>query len=346
MEKQEFDSLFEKFVNGTCSAAERETVDSWFEVLPDDENYMADPMAAKARVWHKISAKTKTTNIVKELSLWSTLGKIAAVLVVGCAVSIYFLWPNDSSGEQVISQSESRDKNVISNNETTPCQVKLADSSEVRLESNSHLRIISMKGERRVVSLEGTAFFKVVRDPKRPFYVRTKNLVTRVLGTSFTVIALPGHKEEVVQVKTGKVAVFANTKKLKMSNAVTITPNHQVHFDGVVGKLTRSLVEAPAIIKSELSPLNETPVKKNSPFVMEFDEKPVAEIVETLKKIYGVNIIYNKEKLSRCLLTTTLKEENLYTRLEIICKAMGASYVVEGTTIEVMGGICRKELTN
>jgi len=342
MGKSEFDDLFEKFVKGTCTEEERKTAESWFDALPDAENYIADPISAKARVWNKISAKTKTVKGNKNLRL-SIIWKMAAVLAVGCAAATYFLYPRYINSEGRVSQHGNHDKNIFSNSETMPRQVKLDDGSEVRLEPNSILKIVSMTADKRAVYLEGTAFFNVVRNPQRPFYVHTKSLVTKVLGTSFTVIALPAQKEEVVQVKTGKVAVFANSKELKMMNAVTITPNHQVKFDGVMGKLTKSLVEAPAIIKGDFTQSSGASAVKTEPFIMEFEERPVSEILEALKDVYGVNIVYDKQKLFGCYLTTTLSDENLYTRLEIICKAMGGTYVVEGTAIEVIGASCRKE---
>lgn len=335
MGKSEFDNLFEKFVKGTCTEEERKIVESWFDVLPE-KNFIADPISAKARVWSKISAQTK---VEKEFSLWLTLGKIAAVFVLGCAVATYFLLPGKGVKEQLISQ-----KDIINNEGASPRWVKLDDGSEVTLEPQSKLRIMSMTAkDKRVVYLEGTAFFKVTRNANRPFYVHTKNLITKVLGTSFTIIASPSQKEEVVQVKTGKVAVFANTKELKMVNAVIITPNHQVKFDKSMGKLTKSIVEAPSVVENDLLQTTKATVKNELPFVMEFEERPVSEILEALKKVYGVNIIYNKELLSSCFLTTTLEDENLYTRLEIICKAIGVTYVVEGTTIEVIGANCLKK---
>ena len=56
--------------------------------------------------------------------------------------------------------------------------------------------------------LNGEAFFEVVKNPKKPFLVFTKDIVTKVLGTSFTVKAFDGDKEVKVMVKTGKVNVI------------------------------------------------------------------------------------------------------------------------------------------
>src|SRR6218665_1600089 len=339
MGKSEFDGLFKKFVNGACTEEERKMAELRLGALPDLTPPPPPPPGA-GRGRKKRANKKKNVKNLRSSIIW----KIAATLAAG-SVAIYFLYPR-YIGEGRVSQHENHDKNIISNGEAIPRQVKLDDGSEVRLEPNSILKIVSMAADKRAVCLEGTAFFNVVRNPQRPFYVHTKNLVAKALGTSFTVIASPYQKEEAVQVKTGKVAVFANSKELKPANALIVAPNCQGKFDEEMRKLTKSLVEAPAINKSDLTQSSGASAVKTEPFIMEFEERPVSEILEAPKEVYGVNIMYDKQRLSACFLTTALRDENLYTRLEIICKAMGGRYVVEGTSIEVTGANCRNKKNN
>lgn len=67
-------------------------------------------------------------------------------------------------------------------------KVVLSDGTEVFLNSDSRLAYPTVfKGKERVVSLEGEAYFKVTKDAKHPFIVKSGNLQVRVLGTEFNV---------------------------------------------------------------------------------------------------------------------------------------------------------------
>lgn len=65
--------------------------------------------------------------------------------------------------------------------------VDLEDGSTVMLSAASAIAVSFSGGERRVVLLEGEAFFQVRRDPSRPFRVLSGPVQTTVLGTVFDV---------------------------------------------------------------------------------------------------------------------------------------------------------------
>lgn len=67
-------------------------------------------------------------------------------------------------------------------------KITLSDGTEVWLNAESTLYYpVNFVGEERMVELEGEAYFKVAKDEKHPFIVKTKNITTRVLGTSFNI---------------------------------------------------------------------------------------------------------------------------------------------------------------
>ena len=65
-------------------------------------------------------------------------------------------------------------------------------------------------GDERIVTLEGEAYFKVAKDPERPFIVKTKTVQTRVLGTEFNIRSYTPEDTHVVLIN-GKVEI-SNTK--------------------------------------------------------------------------------------------------------------------------------------
>ena len=87
-------------------------------------------------------------------------------------------------------------------------QVVLSDGTEVWMNSGSRLSYPSnfMADNRRIVHLEGEAYFKVAPDAQRPFVVMADKVATHVLGTEFNVKAYQGSETHVTLVK-GSVKV-------------------------------------------------------------------------------------------------------------------------------------------
>ncbi|WP_371441488.1 FecR domain-containing protein [Methylosinus sp. R-45379] len=88
-------------------------------------------------------------------------------------------------------------------------QATLEDGSRVELDARSALAVRYSAGQRRVVLLDGEAWFDVAPDPARPFVVEAAGGTTTALGTAFDV-ALEGGKARVtvtshrVRVSTGR----------------------------------------------------------------------------------------------------------------------------------------------
>lgn len=221
----------------------------------------------------------------------------------------------------------------VINTSNEPMLVGLSDGSSVTLEKNSRLSYSKdFTGVEREVFLSGEAFFDVTKNPAKPFVVYANELVTKVLGTSFSIKAFEEDQRVIVSVKTGKVSVFANKSKTTESLAakgVTLIPNQRAIFSRTKETLSRTLVEQPQIVisKEELTHFT-------------FTNAPVASIFEALKKAYGVEIRYDEEVLSGCRLTTSLSNETLYERLDVICEAIDATYKVIEDQVVIAGKRC------
>ena len=51
-----------------------------------------------------------------------------------------------------------------------------------------------------------------------------------------------------------------------------------------------------------------------------------AKTLQELEAQYGVTIHYNEELLASCIITTSLGNESLRNKLDIICQTIGATY--------------------
>ena len=228
-------------------------------------------------------------------------------------------------------------------NDTPNCfTVTLPDSSTVILYPHSSISYNEdfEKGQKREVYLSGEAFFDVTKNPDRPFFVYANELITKVLGTSFTIKAFDCDKEVEVAVKTGKVSVFTRTDenaKLNESNSelggVIITPNQKILFSREEIRIKKSLVESPEIIASAVLPAP----------MLKFQDTSVSQIFDNLEQTYGIDIVYDEELLGNCLLTASFSNENLYDKIDLICKGIEANFEVVDARVVISGRGCHQE---
>jgi ferric-dicitrate binding protein FerR (iron transport regulator) len=90
----------------------------------------------------------------------------------------------------------------------TQSRITLLDGSVVTLKDGSRLNLKNnFSGNTREITLEGEAFFEIAHNPKKPFIIHTGSVKTTVLGTSFSIKAIPGETSITVAVTEGKVKV-------------------------------------------------------------------------------------------------------------------------------------------
>ncbi len=108
-------------------------------------------------------------------------------------------------------------------------KVTLSDGTEVWLNADSRLSFpAKFTGEKRQVELVGEAYFKVTKDARHPFFVKSGNVYTKVLGTEFNFRSYGNAAPEVALVK-GCVQVndVASNRSVKLApgQAATIESN-------------------------------------------------------------------------------------------------------------------------
>ncbi|MCE7073252.1 FecR domain-containing protein [Dyadobacter sp. CY327] len=266
--------------------------------------------------------------------------RMSVILVaLTCFVVLFYFYSKSSKPQ--ISQQTLQDKQdekwvEVRNDQTAIKVVSLPDGSSVKLSPQSKINYpaVFVKNERKVL-LNGEAFFEVVKNPESPFKVYTNDVVTTVLGTSFTVKAFDQDKDVRVVVKTGRVTVAANPPQNKTpqpeKNELVLLPNQQVVYHRDDQKMKRSLIENPA----QIGPADIT--SQN----LIFDNAPVAKVFESLQKRYEVQIIYDADLMAGCELTAELGQEPLFEKLGMICKAIQARYEVIDGQIVIHGSACK-----
>ena len=343
MDRIAFRELLIRYSNGTATAEEKSMIDHWYELLYDNKLpalKQAELDNIEQEMWaHIEKAGNLTEPIVvyrsKRMKRLYYFG--AAAIIIGLVISGWLVFFNVAS---TISYETSRKKKQLMesvNSTTIPQRINLEDGSYILLKPASRVAYAKHFGaDKREVYLEGDAFFQVAKNATRPFYVYTNELVTKVLGTSFDVRAFPHDNTIQVMVHTGKVTVYkrkneASEQELARVNATIITPNQQVLFNRQQASITRSITTQPQVIN--------TPVyKNNTPFV--FTDAPASEVLMALQKAYGINIIFDEELLRHCSFTGAFTNESFFERIDLLCKAIEATYEQTDGQVIITGSNC------
>ena len=215
----------------------------------------------------------------------------------------------------------------------------LPDSSTAVLAKGSKLYYSphSTPGSRREVYLEGEAFFEIKKDPSRPFYVYTGNIVTKVLGTSFRIRAWSSDLRTTVAVRTGKVSVYreedfnARISGGNESGGIVLTPNQEIVYDRQDHRLSKTLSDNPQRLVDAGSRAEDTS--------MVFKGTSVSRVFHRLEDVYGIPILFDQEAVSSCTFFATLGNESFYEKLNMLCKAINATYeVIDGNIVVTAPG--------
>jgi len=207
----------------------------------------------------------------------------------------------------------------------------LSDGSVVILKPKSALSYHEeFHGPNREVFLSGEAFFDVKKNPASPFLVHTGNVITKVLGTSFTIRAYPGVNEFKVLVNTGKVRVFtmkpapAAEAGINAVAGVTLMPDEQAMLLPNGSGFRKTVIAAVPM----LSP-------QKAARVFAFKDTPLPQIIARLEEAYGVKIDYDRSKYADARITASLSELPLTDKIRAICTAIDASYVFSTEGIKI-----------
>lgn len=197
-------------------------------------------------------------------------------------------------------------------------KVVLCDGTEVWLNANSNFVYpTAFVGNERVVTLEGEAYFKVAKDAKRPFIVKTPNIQTRVLGTEFNIRSYTSDDTHVVLIN-GKVEV-SNAQ----GGAYTrLYPGEDAHLQSD-GNFFLTEVDLDAYV-----------YWKDGYFY--FDDMTLKDIMQNLGRWYNVNIEFrNKEAMNYKMHFVSDRTKDLAHTVSLLNRMKKVTVTLQGNTLTV-----------
>lgn len=285
---------------GDLTDSQKAVLDKWLSLEGSKEKY-----EALKRVWnqtvsnpeifdpHKAYGKLqrRKSNVWKQLAIAAST---AAILAVG--FTLYNLYTPEPSFTQTYACV------------TGKSSVILPDGTNVVLHKGATLSYdTSFSKNNRRVSLDGEAYFDVVKDAESTFTVSVDDVDIAVYGTTFNV--MEDSESVIVSLVEGSVDVMT-----KSGSRCALKPGHSAIFEKQTGNLTDrkdDVTFAACWAQDRLT----------------FTQASLGEVCCYISKWYGVEIVIPDDLKSSCSYTFTIREEPIDQILDIMSRINPIKYI-------------------
>lgn len=279
--------LIDRFLKNECSPEEHRIVSEYLEAHPEElERHLPENEFVEATgqgEWDRQRSEDAYRSIQKKLTkkvapirrLKVALAAASVILVIG----MVWLFSRDTGKgqptaipkaiEAPLADVWEHKKNMTASTQT----ILLNDGSTIDLAPNSEVEY-----RQRTVHLQGEALFSVAKDKTRPFTVKSGDLTTTVLGTSFSVKAYDKEPTIKVHLFTGRVAVNSNN----------LLPGEELIYDKQ--QMTARIVR-PTRNNMAVNTLKKGTTTKQPDWYM-FGGQPLTQVFDQLSDYYGIDINY------------------------------------------------------
>jgi ferric-dicitrate binding protein FerR (iron transport regulator) len=286
------DQQIASFLSGNSSSSEMEELQNWQTQSASNRNIFDNA----SRIWEnaplpltksviehdKITVKGQ---IITQMSLLRNHDRIvlkflriAAILIGPVMLAIGWYIGSHNSSEKIITW----------NSVTAPrkhiAMCTMADGTEVWLNAGSTISYPTTDSPgKREVKLNGEGYFKVAKNTKKPFFVITKEVNVKVLGTSFNIKAYSEEETITTTLEEGSVELFT----IKSGNTPDLLhPGEQATYHISDGKNMIAQVDAARFS-----------AWRNDKFL--FKDADLKTIITELERLYDIKIHIVNPKLEK-----------------------------------------------
>jgi ferric-dicitrate binding protein FerR (iron transport regulator) len=225
-------------------------------------------------------------------------------------------------------------------------RVVLPDGSSVNLNSGSDLMYSSLSFDSisRSVSLIGEGFFSITKDIERPFYVNTRGIKLKVLGTTFNVKAYPDDNTEEATLVSGKVEIFASSDKTESGKPIVLKPNQIAIFDkskNSFESINKTHSTNDQIVPAKLKTINSQTFLKTEQTIgwkenrLIFDNEQFSSLIVKIERWYDVKIVVNYPELNSARFTGKFDRETLEQVLKALATVTPFNYNIKQNLITI-----------
>lgn len=258
-----------------------------------------------ASSWQRLLNRKKNSQI-RRFKLWYQISTYAAVALLTVAISsVYFLFFHESD--------KGLYSRYIGGNGLEADVVELPDGTHVSLGSKTTFYYDKDFGkDKRVVYLEGEAYFDVAKQKNKPFIVKTKEQDIEALGTKFNVMAYPLDSMVITTLLEGSVRLTT----ANIAQQTILKPNQQSVYNR----------------NSKFAYLQKVDALQFTSWTAGyyyFPEQSLETILERMSHVYGIQFSINSEKLKKKTFTGTFyRGQSIKDIMEIIRLSIPIRYKI------------------
>lgn len=357
------DELIRSFLQGNITPSEFAELKKWMSLNSDNKAYFkkmyliwkAEAIAGQdqenletafQKVYRKIFEDEKLSSAVPSGNPFiRSIFKWAAVIVIsiGSGVLLNHFVLENRQGKTVASFNEI---NVPLGSKS---RIVLPDSSEVWLNAGSRLTYSTTFGkEYRIVNLTGEGYFKVSKDPGKPFIVHTSRANIRAIGTEFNVKAYPEENGVETILVEGSVVVNNITlpdndknkrvvlkpgQKILLFSSVDSSTNEDFSRDKTESFAENKVPKAPVEMSLEVTnPEVETSWKDQSWVIQGEDIK---DLCVELGRRFNISVVHLDERLKKYKFSGTIQKETLEQVFDLMKLTIPMSYTIDKGKVSI-----------
>jgi len=323
-------SLIIAWLDGNLTGTELEQLLHWMEQSPENAAYVSrirdiwqasmqktSEFAETGKEWNRFHSAVENRIFEKrqqQLYLIRWLSGMAAVLLIGF-ISGYWLSREPQKNEPIYITATAPAGSVTS--------LLLADSTVVYLNAGSKLTYCpESKTNNREVTLNGEAWFDVVKNRNKPFVVHTPVCQVQVLGTRFNVKAYEVENEVVTTLEEGEI-ILESSPEITSAGDIRLQPGEQA----VISKSTNK------VLVKKVETRYFTSWKDNK---LMFINMNMQELIVILERKFGVEIEVGEPSVLNYHYTGTLKNESVIEVMELIKHTLPVNYRIDGQVIRIV----------
>ena len=307
------------------------------EFFTDESKEAAPPI-----IINEESQEEKPSLLRSIFSKGLTIISFVSLIVLATGL-IYFL----SGKKKVVATARQEISSVVTKNGNRT-KIMLPDGSQVWLNAGSNLDYnnSTFNKEIREVSLNGEAYFDVIKNEAKPFIIRTKKMDIKVVGTSFNVRSYNDEKTAEASLIKGTIEVTLKDRKdqtivLKPNEKISIATEEEKQLILKTGEkiaVKKNSAAVPQIVVKELKP---NPTNNIIPEIawtqnrLYFEDASLEDIGPRLEKWFGKNVLIQDESLKKIRYTGNFENETIETVLSYLKLSRSFNFKIENDTVVI-----------
>ncbi|MGV8090549.1 MAG: FecR family protein [Mangrovibacterium sp.] len=304
---------------------ELEQLEKW---LSQDDNaglyrqlQQIDQMSADLKLYRSFDPDKARGNVLKailqgkRLSFIDWTQRAAAILFLPLVLtSLFVLYQYKTL------KNDLRTTSVIQQVDTQPgtkTHFFLPDSTEVWLNAATTIKFPSeFTGSKRTVELDGEAYFRVFKNKKKPFIVKSGSFEVKALGTAFNLCTYSEDKKFTAALEEGKIQISGKNA----NQSLILDPGELVHYSVEENQFTRSQVDVQDII-----------AWKDGRLI--FNQTLFSDVVLKLGRWFNADIQLSDQTIANYRYTATFTNESLKQVLELLKLTAPIDYSFENRVV-------------